>query len=308
MGVRKSVCLVMIVKDEARRIRPCLEALRGWVDTWVVCDTGSKDGTQAMVRECLSGIPGKLHQVPWVDFGHNRTHALTLARGAADYHLIVDADMIFQQKGEFRQGLEADSYLVRERAQEECWVERLISDRHDWTHVGSVRPFLHSKTSVTRAKLLQPSFEKAFELKPDASMLHYKIALLERSLERGENIPRATFHLAQNYRDLGNLPRAIEFYEKRATLGGWPEEIWYSLYQVARLQQRLGISWVLVLSQYLRAYQFRPQRVESLFRVAEFYRSRGESHLADVFSNACKGRPYPDDLLFIEPEAYTTKG
>src|SRR5579859_5175486 len=102
MGMRKRVCLVMIVRDEATGISACLENLREVIDSWVICDIGSTDATQEVVRESLHGIPGELHEVPWVDFGHNRTTALRLARGKADYHLIADADMIFSWQDEFR--------------------------------------------------------------------------------------------------------------------------------------------------------------------------------------------------------------
>jgi len=128
--------------------------------------------------------------------------------------------------------------------------------------------------------------------------------LLKGELEKGANVPRATFYLAQCYRDLGNLPMAVEWYEKRTTMGGWAEEVWYSHYQIARLQQRLGISWMLVLSQYLRAYEFRPARIEPLYHVAKFYRENQQYCLGHLFSQAGLSAVYPDDLLFIERNVY----
>ena len=41
-----TVCLAMIVKDEEGVIQRCLHSVRGLIDTWVICDTGSVDGTQ----------------------------------------------------------------------------------------------------------------------------------------------------------------------------------------------------------------------------------------------------------------------
>src|SRR6266446_2172189 len=88
----KTICLCMIVKDEAAVICRCLESVKPIINHWVICDTGSTDRTPDIIRETLSGIPGTLHQVPWVDFGYNRTQALKLAKGKADYHLLLDAD------------------------------------------------------------------------------------------------------------------------------------------------------------------------------------------------------------------------
>jgi glycosyltransferase involved in cell wall biosynthesis len=45
---RKSVCLNMIVKDEAHVIRRCLGSVRPLIDSWVIVDTGSSDGTQSL--------------------------------------------------------------------------------------------------------------------------------------------------------------------------------------------------------------------------------------------------------------------
>jgi glycosyltransferase involved in cell wall biosynthesis len=40
----------MITWNEARRIEPTLEAVRGWPDEIVVIDSGSTDGTQEICR------------------------------------------------------------------------------------------------------------------------------------------------------------------------------------------------------------------------------------------------------------------
>src|SRR5262245_60818994 len=87
-----TVCLNMIAKNEAPVIARCLASARPFIDHWIIVDTGSTDGTQQRVRECLQGIPGELHERPWRDFSHNRNQALELAGGAADYLLFIDAD------------------------------------------------------------------------------------------------------------------------------------------------------------------------------------------------------------------------
>ena len=63
----QTVCLNMIVKDEAHVIGRCLATARPLIDAWVVSDTGSTDGTQALIRELLADLPGTLLERPWVD-------------------------------------------------------------------------------------------------------------------------------------------------------------------------------------------------------------------------------------------------
>jgi tetratricopeptide (TPR) repeat protein len=131
-----------------------------------------------------------------------------------------------------------------------------------------------------------------------------ELELLTESLDRGSNVPRTTFYLAQTYRDLGNLPRAIEHYEERLKMGGWEEEIWYSMYQIGCLQQRLGMAWMIVLHRFLDAHQLRPSRAEALYRVAKYYRETGQYRLGHLFAKAVLNVPEPDDLLFIERTVY----
>src|SRR5262245_56903347 len=99
-GVR-TICLVMIVRNEASVIERCLDSVKPFIDCWVICDTGSTDRTKEIIRESLAGIPGTMHDVGWQDFGRNRTIALRFARGKADYHLLLDADMTLNAAGDF---------------------------------------------------------------------------------------------------------------------------------------------------------------------------------------------------------------
>ena len=46
----KTICLTMIVRNEAPTIARCLAGVRRFIDTWVIVDTGSSDGTQDAVR------------------------------------------------------------------------------------------------------------------------------------------------------------------------------------------------------------------------------------------------------------------
>src|SRR3989442_322044 len=250
----KTICLVMIVKDEADVIRRCLESVKWLINYWVICDTGSSDNTPDVIQETLAGIPGTLHQVPWVDFGHNRTQALKLAKGNADYHLLLDADMTLNTPADFRAGLTDDAYLVRYTGPKDYWVERLVGDRHEWEYVGPAHEYIRSPTATKPVKLADVTVTHHGDGGCQRGKIERYLALLKQGLEAEPNNSRYAFYVAESYRDLGNFPQAIDWYEKRASMGGWDEEVWYSVYQIARLQHRLGVAWPLVLDAYLRAF------------------------------------------------------
>src|SRR5689334_10374436 len=110
---QKTVCLNMIVKDESPVITRCLASVKPWIDYWVIVDTGSKDGTQAVIRDFMKDIPGELHERPWVNFAHNRNEAVSLAKEKGDYLLFIDADEQFVVSGNFdKKNLNGDMYSV----------------------------------------------------------------------------------------------------------------------------------------------------------------------------------------------------
>ena len=300
----KKICLVMIVKDEAAIIRRCLDSVRGFISYWVICDTGSTDGTEEVIREALAGVPGELYQDEWVDFGYNRTLSMERAAGKGDYHLLLDADMTLEVEEELGERLEGDAYFLPFAGVNDYAVLRLVSDRHAWKYRGVTHEHVYSETAGPGWRL------------PGVRVVHHEdgssrgekyerdIRMLERALEEEPGNARYVFYLAQSYRDVGNHAKAYEYYFQRAGMGGWDEEVWYSLYQVARMQELMGAAWPVCLAGYLQAFQFRPSRLEPIYHVASFYRRHGQHTLALLFARLCLEVGYPEDVLFIERDIY----
>ena len=83
----KTIALVMIVKNEERCLKRCLDSAKPLVDQIIVVDTGSQDRTQEIAR--LAGA--KVYTYAWKnDFSDARNYALSLSD--ADWNLILDAD------------------------------------------------------------------------------------------------------------------------------------------------------------------------------------------------------------------------
>src|SRR6478735_7811699 len=98
----QTVCLNMIVRNEAAIVERCLNSVVSFIDHWVIVDTGSTDGTQELIQRCLRNVPGELIERPWVDFAHNRSEALEFARGKSDYLFVLDADDVLINDHDFK--------------------------------------------------------------------------------------------------------------------------------------------------------------------------------------------------------------
>lgn len=305
-----TIALAMIVKDEAAVIGRCLESVRGLIDAWVIVDTGSTDGTQELIWETMreQGVSGQLHERPWVDFGHNRSELLELARGAADYLLLLDADMTVTWRASRRayepEGLDgATSYLVRFDETPEYWLKCLISGRLQWRSVGVTHEYTYSEQDTDQRQLDSLVITHHGDGSGRSEKLVRDLELLKRAHEQDPNDPRTVFYLAQTYRDLGDDFWALKTYKQRYEMGGWPEEVFYSLYQVGVLHARLEHPSQAVY--YLtKAWSARPQRIEPLYELAWMYREWGMPHASYMVTLHGLGVPAPGDLLFVSRWIY----
>jgi glycosyltransferase involved in cell wall biosynthesis len=291
----------MMVRSEGEIIDRCLESVRGLIDHWVICDTGSSDDTRERVRAALAGIPGELHDTGWVDFGHNRTELLGFARGAADYLLLLDADMTVEKLGPLGP-LGADAYLLRETGALDFGVIRLVRGDRRWWYEGSTHE--HIATDGQFAQEPLPALAIAHHA--DGSSRWGKLArdagLLKRDLSRNPNNARAVFYLAQTYRDMGHRELAIDYYRRRVELGGWDEEVFYSNLQEGVLRSQLAQPAATAVL--LEAWERRPTRAEPLYELAREHRQREAFAAAHLFASRGLEIPYPTDVLFIHRWVY----
>ena len=82
-----TICLCMIVKDEAHIIEETLERVSKYISSYAISDTGSSDNTIEIIENFFKkkDIPGKVYQDEWEDFGHNRSVALSHCKNKSDY-------------------------------------------------------------------------------------------------------------------------------------------------------------------------------------------------------------------------------
>jgi tetratricopeptide (TPR) repeat protein len=299
------VCLSMIVKNEAHVIERCLRSVRPHIHAWAISDTGSTDGTQDIIRRVMADMPGELIERPWVDFSTNRNHALELAKNYGEYALILDADDTIRAQA--FEPLTADCYdMVVEYGSLTYQQPHLVRLAKNFFYTGVTHEYIDCAEPFTRATLNNAVYVIGQDGARRISGKKFEddAAILRKALQDEPDNARYWFYLAQSCRDAGKLSEAMDAYRKRVTLGGWIEETYYALLQIAGLLERMGAEPAQVSQAYLEAFDCRAVRAEAPCYLAAYWRLRKGYFVAREFARIAAAIAQPDDRLFLDASVY----
>lgn len=309
VAANPTICLNMIVRNEAHIVTEVLDAVAPYISCWVIVDTGSEDGTQDVIRHHMArlGIPGRLYDRPWRNFGENRSEALELAQGRADYIWVMDADDTVHGRLELA-GLTADVYAMRINDGLVYWRRQLFRSGMPWRYIGVVHEYAECDVPFLEARIDGDYYIESRRIGArNIDPLKYARDrdLLLAEAQRDPDNARTVFYLAESYCNLGDFANAQLWSARRAAMGGWDEEVYYSLWQVARMMAAQDQPWPAVLDAYLRAWEFRPTRAEPLQAIAARYRADGRYRLGYLFAERAAAIPLPEaDILFVDRSVY----
>lgn len=318
MADKKKIVLTMIVKNESKVIERCLASVLPIIDTWCIVDTGSTDGTQEKIKKFFEqvGIEGQLHERPWVNFGHNRSEALELARSMGDYSHMIDADEILEfepdfDPDKFKESLNADLYHVFAFYNGIKYHRpQLTSTAKKFYYRGVLHEYVDCYDEIktkdfAKGILNRPLQDGARNQNPEKYIKDAEVfeeALKGKVEEKDFN--RYHFYLAQSYRDARLWEKALDAYLKRASLGGWQEEVFYSLYQAGCMMQILEKPIDTIIKTFFEAHQVAPWRAESLWAAARLCRLHARFDQAYHLSKVALKVKYPEGALFVGQHIY----
>ena len=311
VGTVPTLGLGLIARDEEELLPRLLASCGGAFDEVVLVDTGSTDGTVTVFEAWAASQPtvrGRVVAFPWVDdFGAARQVALDALE--SDWCVWADCDDVLVGAGALRGAVGAArdgvcgltaryDYVATEFARHVRVVRR---------GAGRWRGAVHEALDVDGpVEALPEDLVRWVHLPaehegPKPRLLRDR-AILERELAADGSDERTVFYLAQTYRDLGDLPRAVAMYERRAAMAGWPEETFFARFQAGALLA--DTDWPRAMAGLVAAWEQRPQRLEPLQLLSAHLRLRGEYETADLFARRGLGVPRPPDELFVAGWVY----
>lgn len=319
----------MIVRDEQDNLAPCLDTVLHLIDAFAIIDTGSVDNTIAVIREIMSahGIPGEVISRPWKDFGHNRTEALLHAEAVIEkldpkgknvwYAMFMDADNRASgndDQSEFpidKQSLIHDCYDVEMRTggayYPYVWMVRIDpSKKWNWFYPRHEYIAPEGNWTPTRDMLTGGYIDRScagYRSRNKHVFLEDALELL-KLLKENPDDPRAVFYSAQSFRDADLPDLARVLYQRRATMGGWTQEVYESLLHLGRTRFNQGDYGPETVDILLDAFEKCPQRLDAPFCLVRMWRLQGRFHIAWNFARGLLDVVPPKDALFMNREVH----
>ena len=322
---RKTICLTMIVKNEAHLIIECFNMLSKYItfDYWAINDNGSTDGTQKLIKEYFAekGIPGELDETPWRDFAFNRTKAFEVAFKKTDYAFVWDADDEIWGDFKMPEDLVADQYkfIFGNEGGTRYSRVQLFNNHLKWHYVGVLHEY---PACLENAGPLVDVLGEYFFISgrrgarnKDPNKYLKDGLILEKAFkeayEKKDPIyNRYCFYTAQSYNSCNHHEKAIEYYKKVIEIDNWYQEKYVSCIEIYDQYDKLNKNQE-GLYYLVESFKYDKRRIEGIYRLIKYYCINGPVEaayayytiIADHYENNYVNENV-SDYLFTKKEEY----
>lgn len=299
---KTNIGLLMMVKNEEKRIHVSLESVLGIVEAIIIYDTGSTDDTIKIITTFANQHKINLYliQGEFEDFSTSRNISLEFAESVnVKYLLMLDSNdelkgkeklltiaKDFENKNEnafllCQQWLSKDGFYDK---LDKYYNVRFIKNRFGWRYKGSVHEWLSRILQTSTANdiiRIESDVITIFQdrTKDDDKSLKRFIRdreCLLKDLIKNPNDARTVFYLGQTCQCLRMHDESLYYNRLRTELGGFEEEIYHAYFRCGLSAVALNHSWDDVMPWFLKAFQH-SERAEPLVKIAQYYRSLADT-------------------------------
>lgn len=327
----KTICLCMIMKNEASIITKCLESVANYISYWVINDNGSTDNTVEIVTNFFKkkNIPGKLLTDSWVGFAHNRSFVFKEAERSSncDWMYVIDADDHLATPLYIPdEPKDADSFIINIQEGPNVMQTRqqLFRIGLDWVYAAIVheypasKKFKAEKVKVCKTDKIRVIASRGGDRSKDPLKYWKDAILMEKDLVRVKaqknNLPhwekgleeRYLYYICQSWHDFGKYDDCIKWAEQRVKVNGFKEEIYRAYLLKGRCLKYLHKDPNEITKALNECIKYDPYRAEGYFDLVDFYVNNEQWKEADELIKKVVKMKRPGDKLFIV-EDYTYK-
>ena len=285
-----TITLCMIVKNEEKVLKRCLESIRDLMDEIVIVDTGSTDRT----KEIAAKYTDQIYDFEWVnDFSAARNFAFS--RATCDYIYSADADEVVDEENREKFRLLKET-LLPEIEIVQMYYGNQLSNGTVYNFDRELRPKLFKRQRSFQwiepvhetVRLLPVVFDSEIEIThlPENNHSGRDIRIFERMIQRGEELSERLFTMYAKEilisGSLEELRRAEAYFTQIAEgCGTKPEQMKEALCVVVRAARLNG--------DYLKMYRHAMKGVtdegisEVCFELGEYYLGQGDYTEASIW-------------------------
>jgi len=312
------VHLLIMVKDAGDSFRQVLIDNLPYFDRWTILDTGSTDNTIDIINEVLvDKKPGNLYREPFINFRESRNRCIELAGKSCVFNIMLDDTYVLH--GNLREFLSvarcdniADSYSIFIRGADVYYTSnRIVRSERNLKYIYTIHEVLQDNLNVSipttdirglpsnlNEIYIEDRTSKYMEDRTNTRKLKDLEWLFEEMKNDPEN-PKHIYYTAETYLCLKDHKNAYDYYKKRAEFvgkSGHSEEVQDSLYKMGVLgHYNLQNPWEQCLEELLKCYEYDKNRPESLFVIAEYFKTIGD--ISSAYKYAKTAFETPDPIL-----------
>jgi len=212
----KKIALAMITKNEAEKLRRCLESAKNYVDEIVVVDTGSEDNSVDVAKE----FTDKVYDFQWIDdFSAARNAAVEKVE--SDYVLVLDSDEWIEEMD-----LENIQNMIENNVLGEILIKNILDPDKNGVekiaesrivrffpkterYIGKIHEQVNSKLKTVELPIvvLHDGYQNRSEVKINRNM-----KLLKNELKRDKLNPYYNYQIGKEYKVLNDYENAVRYF------------------------------------------------------------------------------------------------
>ncbi|MEG0774526.1 glycosyltransferase family 2 protein [Clostridium sp.] len=302
-----SICL--IVKNEERVLKNCLESIHDIVDEIIIADTGSSDETINIAK----GYTNKIYDFPWInDFAAARN--FSFSKATCDYIFWLDADDILKEE-------DREKLKLLKRTLDSSYDAVSMKYHYSFSEAGEPTLTFRRNRIVKREKnfkwygfIHEYIAVEGKILESDINVSHMRVHgnsdrnlnIFKMKIKQGYKLTsRDTYYYGKELYYHGLYDEAISVLSKVVKMDGWYEEKIQTLITLADIYMTKSL-FSKCRKYCYEAFDLDTPRAEVLYRIALSYQEEEKYSQAISWYELIPHLRLPmDDSVFIYSEYWT---